>query len=43
MSKSYSVSLPQYTIGADCYEKIPYFARYYGNKVVVIGGETAMA
>ena len=40
---SYSVALPQYTIGADCYEKIGYFARYYGNKAVVIGGETAMA
>lgn len=43
MSNSYSVALPQYTIGADCYDKIPYFARYYGNKAVVIGGETAMA
>lgn len=43
MSNSYSVALPQYTIGADCYEKIPYFARYYGKKAVVIGGETAMA
>ncbi|MDO4280485.1 MAG: iron-containing alcohol dehydrogenase family protein [Peptococcaceae bacterium] len=40
---SYSVALPQYTIGPDCYEQIPYFARYYGKKAVVIGGKTAMA
>lgn len=43
MSNSYSVALPQYSIGADCYNKIGYFARYYGKKAVVIGGETAMA
>lgn len=39
---SYSVALPQYSIGADCYDKIAYFARYYGKKVAVIGGEIAM-
>lgn len=40
---SYSVCLPNYTIGPDCYREIPYFARYYGKKTVVIGGKTAMA
>lgn len=39
---SYSVCLPSYSIGADCYKEIPHFARYYGKKVVVIGGKTAM-
>lgn len=42
MMNGYSVALPQYSIGADCYEKIGYFARYYGKKAVVIGGKTAM-
>ena len=40
---SYNVSLPQYSIGADCYNQIGYFARYYGNNAVVVGGKTAMA
>lgn len=40
---SYSLCLPRYSIGADCYNEIPYFARFYGNKVVVIGGVTAMS
>ena len=29
---SYNVCLPNYSIGADCYKEIPYFARYYGKK-----------
>ena len=40
---SYNVCLPNYSIGADCYKEIPYFARYYGKKAVVIGGKTAMS
>lgn len=39
----YGVSLPSYTIGAGCYNEIPYVARFYGTKAVVIGGKTAMA
>lgn len=39
----YNVYLPNYSIGADCYKEIPHVARNYGNKVVVIGGKTAMA
>lgn len=40
---SYSLCLPRYSIGTDCYNEIPHFARFYGNKVVVIGGVTAMS
>lgn len=39
----YNVCLPNYSIGADCYKEIGYYARYYGKKAVVIGGKTAMA
>lgn len=39
----YNVYLPNYSIGSTCYEEIPYVARNYGTKVVVIGGVTAMA
>lgn len=39
----YSLCLPHYSVGTDCYKEIPYFARYYGRKAVVIGGETAMS
>lgn len=39
----YNVCLPNYSIGEDCYKEIPYFARHYGKKAVVIGGKTAMA
>ena len=27
---SYSLSLPSYSVGVDCYKEIPHFARYYG-------------
>ena len=40
---SYSVYLPNYSIGEDCYKELPYVARNYGKKAVVIGGKTAMA
>ena len=39
---SYSVYLPNYSIGEDCYRELPYVARNYGKKAVVIGGKTAM-
>lgn len=40
---SYSVYLPNYSIGEDCYKEIPAIARRYGKKAVVIGGKTAMS
>ncbi|MDD5795125.1 iron-containing alcohol dehydrogenase family protein [Clostridium sp. HCP1S3_B4] len=39
---SYSVFLPSYSVGIDCYKEIPYVTRKYGKKAVVIGGKTAM-
>lgn len=39
----YSVCLPNYSIGKECYKEIGYFARFYGKKAVVLGGKTAMA
>lgn len=41
--KHYNVYLPNYSIGEDCYNEIPYVARNYGKKAVVIGGKTAMS
>ena len=38
----YSLRLPSYSVGVDCYKEIPYYARRFGNKAVVIGGKTAM-
>ena len=43
MMKHYNVCLPNYSIGVDCYKEIGYYSRYYGKKVVVIGGKTAMS
>ena len=40
---SYSLSLPAWSIGADCYNDIYKFAHVYGKKVVVIGGKTALS
>ena len=39
---NYDMILPHYSIGEDCYKSIPYWARRYGKKAVVIGGKTAM-
>ena len=39
---SYSVFLPSYSVGEDCYQQIPYVTRKYGKTAVVIGGKTAM-
>jgi len=39
---NYSIFLPSYSVGADCYKEIPYVTRKYGKSAVVIGGKTAM-
>lgn len=39
---TYTVSLPSYSIGEDCYKEIPYITRYFGKKAIAIGGKTAM-
>lgn len=40
---NYSVFLPSYSVGADCYNQIPFVTRKYGKTAVVIGGKTAMS
>ncbi|MEA4973815.1 MAG: iron-containing alcohol dehydrogenase family protein [Candidatus Metalachnospira sp.] len=40
--EGYHIFIPNYTIGSDCYKEIPWVARNYGKKAVVIGGKTAM-
>ncbi|MBF9002934.1 iron-containing alcohol dehydrogenase family protein [Vibrio nitrifigilis] len=37
-----TIYLPNYTVGQDAYSKIGYITAPYGNKAVVIGGETAI-
>lgn len=39
---NYSIFLPSYSVGVDCYNEIPYVIRKYGKKVAVIGGKTAI-
>ncbi|MDO5140239.1 MAG: iron-containing alcohol dehydrogenase family protein [Eubacteriales bacterium] len=39
----YSLYLPNYSIGTDCYSEIPHVARNYGRTAVVVGGKTAMS
>lgn len=39
----YSVFLPSYSVGDECYRQIPYVTRKYGRTAVVIGGKTAMS
>lgn len=39
---NYDMILPNYSVGADCYKSIPFWARRFGKKAVVIGGKTAM-
>ena len=38
----YSVFLPSYSVGQDCYNEIPEVTRRLGRKSVVVGGKTAM-
>ena len=40
MSQSYSLFLPSYTIGPDCYKEIPAIVKRYGKKIVLVGGKT---
>lgn len=42
MRENYSVYLPQYSIGPDCYEEIGTVTKYFGKKVTIIGGKTAL-
>lgn len=42
MKENYSVYLPQYTVGPDCYDRIGEVVRPYGRKVTIIGGKTAL-
>ena len=39
----YSVFLPSYSVGENCYKEIPYVTRKFGTRAVVIGGKTAMS
>ena len=43
MSTTYSVYLPNYSVGPDCYNEIPAVTARYGKKVVLIGGKTALS
>lgn len=43
MSQSYSLYLPSYTIGPDCYKEIPAVVKRYGKKIVLVGGKTALS
>ncbi len=42
MKKSYSVYLPSYSIGPDCYKEIPEVVKRYGKTIVLVGGKTAL-
>lgn len=42
-NSNYSLYLPSYSIGPDCYKEIPYVTRFFGKTAAVIGGKTAMA
>lgn len=42
MGKSYSVYLPSYSIGPDCYKEIPAIVKRYGKTAVLVGGKTAL-
>ena len=40
---NYTMLLPNYTIGAKCYDEICRFCAPYGKKAVIIGGHKALA
>lgn len=40
---NYSLYLPSYSIGPDCYKEIPYVTRFFGKTVAVIGGKIALS
>lgn len=41
--ENYTILMAPYSVGPDCYQKIPEYCRLYGTKAVVIGGKKAMA
>lgn len=41
--QTYAVTLPHYSIGPEAYDHFDFVARFYGTRVAVIGGETALA
>lgn len=43
LSNSYTVYLPNYSVGPDCYKAIPEIVARYGKKAVLIGGKTALS
>lgn len=40
--QTYSVTLPHYSVGPEAYDHFEFVARFYGKRVAVIGGETAL-
>ncbi|WP_196594326.1 iron-containing alcohol dehydrogenase family protein [Pectinatus sottacetonis] len=42
MRENYSVYLPQYSVGPECYDEIGQIMKYFGRKVTIIGGKTAL-
>ena len=42
-NSNYSLYLPSYSIGPNCYKEIPYVTRFFGKTAAVIGGKTAIA
>ncbi len=38
----YSILLPGYSVGTECYGELPYITRRYGRKAVVVGGKRSM-
>lgn len=42
-NSNYSLYLPSYSIGPNCYKEIPYVTRFFGKTAAVIGGKTALA
>lgn len=42
MRENYSVYLPQYSVGPECYDEIGNVTHYFGKKVTIVGGKTAL-
>ena len=42
MNETYTLYLPSYSVGTECYKEVPQVTRRYGTKAVVVGGKTAM-
>lgn len=43
LSNSYTVYLPNYSVGTDCYQEIYQIVARYGKKAVLVGGKTALS